>query len=59
MQLSLRLETSVVERAEALAPLISPENIMLMRSDVLRAAMIRGIEIMEHEVKSKRSRRRS
>lgn len=48
-QITLRLETALLKRAEKLAPRISPDDIPLMRSDVLRAAIARGLKGMEED----------
>ena len=56
-QITLRLETALLKRAEKLAPRISPDDIPLMRSDVLRAAIARGLKGMEEDSAERAVRR--
>jgi hypothetical protein len=58
-QITLRLETALLKRAERLAPRISPADITLMRSDVLRAAIARGLKGMEEDSAKKSPRRKT
>ncbi len=57
-QITIRLERELLERAEKLAPRISPSDIRLMRSDVLRAAIARGVKGMEQDAARSKPRRR-
>ena len=58
MQISLRIPASLASRAEALLPLLQNRwavalvGKMFYRSDVLRYALIRGLDIIEKELES-------
>jgi hypothetical protein len=56
-QVALRLPQSCLERADVLLHRVGLPGIHIERADIVRAALIRGLEILEteHGVKSSRS----
>lgn len=61
VQVSLRLPSDLIERAEALVDRLrkEPDNVILgvTRADVLRLALARGIVALEEETKAKSAKR--
>ena len=61
VQVSLRLPSDLIERAEALVENLrkEPDNVILglTRADVLRLALARGIGALEEETKAKHAKR--
>ncbi len=55
-QLAIRVPGDWLTRADALAPLVARPGILVTRSDVLRAAMARGLDALEAERKGKAKR---
>jgi len=57
-QVSIRLPTAVLERLEKLTRKLSADSqFPIKRADVLRAALMRGIEELESEAGAKRAKR--
>jgi hypothetical protein len=55
---SIRLPTAVLERLEKLTRKLSADSqFPIKRADVLRAALMRGIEELESEAGAKRAKR--
>jgi len=48
-QVALRIEDAVLARVDALVDKLSPPGMSLARSEVLRAALLRGVESLEAE----------
>jgi hypothetical protein len=48
-QIALRLPNDWIARADTLIPALSRPGILVSRSDVLRAALARGLDVLEAE----------
>jgi hypothetical protein len=57
-QIALRVPADLLHRADALAPRLNrlPEHAArgaVKRSDVLRLALVRGLDVLEHELRAR------
>lgn len=50
-QIAIRLPNDWIDRADALVPLVSRPGITVTRSDVLRAALAKGLDALEAETR--------
>lgn len=53
-QIAIRIDDDVVARVDALVEKLSPPGMSIARSEVLRAALQRGVESLEAEHAKKR-----
>lgn len=51
-QIALRVPKRLLARATALIPHVAPRGVMITRTDVIRIALLLGIEALEAERKS-------
>jgi hypothetical protein len=58
-QIAIRLPAEWLMRADKLIPALSTAGVTVSRSDVLRAALARGLDAMEREQTRRTSRTRS
>ena len=54
VQLSVRVETGLVERLDALVPALAQPGMAITRADVTRMALLRGLAAMEQEAKRRK-----
>ena len=57
IQIAVRVPPAWLERADALAPTIARPGIAATRTDVLRAALARGLDALEQELRPPKKRR--
>jgi hypothetical protein len=57
-QIAIRLPAQWIERADALVPGLSHPGISISRSDALRAALSRGLDMLEAERAPKKGKGR-
>ncbi len=58
-QITVRVPVAAVETADELAELLSEPELPLLRADVLRTALARGLAVLREEAAAKRKRKRS
>lgn len=58
-QVSLRLSPEVLSEAEALAELLSTPDMQLVRAEVLRLAVRRGLEVLRGEAPKGKPKKRA
>lgn len=57
-QITVRVPVAVVEAADALVDLLSEPELPLLRSDVLRLALARGVAVLREEASAKARKRK-